>query len=460
MGLATQTTRTTSHTMLSSLVNRLRQKGLGGDIARAAVGSLGIKVGQILLALGTSILLARVLGPESFGIYSYAFTLLLVISLPIHGGIATLVTREIAAGQQREQWGLVRGLMRSALLLTFTYSLLAALVGIIVLLVLHDNLGDAAIKTAIATLILMPVLAFVRLNAGFLGGFRHVLAAQLPDQIIRQLLFFLMVIVCTWFMGDSISPQIAMILHGASAFIALALGLIWFSHIRPLDVRKAVPLYKLKDWLGTLLPLTMIGGMQMINNQFDILMLGPMAGSENVGFYRVAVQGATLVAFALTAVNMAIGPHIARLYAACDHPRLQRMLTLSARVILLVATPIAVTFILFGEPILGWFFGNAYSAAGGALAILCAGQLLNAGAGSAGLLLNMTGHERDTAIGMAIAAVLNIALNLLLIPTYGIEGAAIATALSTTVWNIVLVMRVRARTGLRCTAISFGYKNR
>ncbi|MGH2542589.1 MAG: polysaccharide biosynthesis C-terminal domain-containing protein, partial [Ardenticatenaceae bacterium] len=167
------------------------------------------------------------------------------------------------------------------------------------------------------------------------------------------------------------------------------------------------------------------------------------------------VQGATLVAFTLTAANMVLAPYIAQLYAAGDNTRLQHMVTRGAQVILLTALPVAGTFIFFGEPILASVFGDAYRAGAAALAILCLGQLVNAGAGSVGLILNMTGHERDTAVGVAAAAAANLILNLILIPRFGIEGAAVATAVSLATWNVLLCRRVYRRVGIRSAAFHF-----
>ena len=73
--------------------------------------------------------------------------------------------------------------------------------------------------------------------------------------------------------------------------------------------------------------------------------------------------------------------------------------------------------------------------------------------GSAGQLLNMTGHERDVTKGMAYAAVLNIVLNLSLIPWLGIYGAAIATAISLITQGVLLWRLTATRLKIQCSAI-------
>jgi O-antigen/teichoic acid export membrane protein len=124
----------------------------------------------------------------------------------------------------------------------------------------------------------------------------------------------------------------------------------------------------------------------------------------------------------------------------------------SGRLSLLAALPVAVFLIVLGQPILSLVFGEAYGVGGTALGILCAGQLANAATGSLTLILNMTGHERDTVMGLGSAAIVNVILNLLLIPRFGIEGAAAATAISVAAWNALLLRKLHARLGISSTA--------
>jgi O-antigen/teichoic acid export membrane protein len=72
---------------------------------------------------------------------------------------------------------------------------------------------------------------------------------------------------------------------------------------------------------------------------------------------------------------------------------------------------------------------------------------------SVGFLLNMTGHEQDTARGMTIAAVSNVVLNLLLVPLWGLTGAALASAITLTAWNVLLWLAVRRR--LKINSMAF-----
>ena len=74
--------------------------------------------------------------------------------------------------------------------------------------------------------------------------------------------------------------------------------------------------------------------------------------------------------------------------------------------------------------------------------MLASACLVNALCGSVGLLLIMTGYERKAAAIMGTAALLNIIMNVVLIPLYGTVGAAISTAVSMVAWNLAMLYQV------------------
>jgi O-antigen/teichoic acid export membrane protein len=145
---------------------------------------------------------------------------------------------------------------------------------------------------------------------------------------------------------------------------------------------------------------------------------------------------------------MALAPQVARLYSAGEIQKLQRVITLSTRVVAAFAFPAAVVFIVWGEEIIALVFGDEYVPAAMALTILCLGQLVNASAGSVALVLNMTGNERSTVLGVTIALIVNFMLSIILIPLLGLVGAAIGFSVSLTAWNITLMIMAKNKVGI------------
>ncbi len=102
-------------------------------------------------------------------------------------------------------------------------------------------------------------------------------------------------------------------------------------------------------WLKSSIPFGLTAALQLVNGRTDILALGFFRTDAEIGIYRVATQMAAVVVFALLAVNMTQGPHIAHLFAKGDMKKLQRMITRSAQAIMMFALPVVMVIVFFGE---------------------------------------------------------------------------------------------------------------
>ena len=224
------------------------------------------------------------------------------------------------------------------------------------------------------------------------------------------------------------------------------------------EAPEAEPSYE-RSWLRTALPFMLISGMYVLNARTSLLMLGALGTPTDAGLYQVASRGADFIAMVLLAVNTAFAPTLARLYAQGKGRQLEHTVARSTRTITLVSLPIALGFIFLGNIFLA-LYPSDFLAARATLTILSVGQLINAATGTVAMLLNMTGHERDTALAVGVSAVLNIGLNVLLIPRFGLEGAAAATALGTLVWNVLLSYFVYRRLGFYSLLGVFTFRKR
>jgi O-antigen/teichoic acid export membrane protein len=148
---------------------------------------------------------------------------------------------------------------------------------------------------------------------------------------------------------------------------------------------------------------------------------------------------------------MAFAPTIARLYVQKDFAALQEKATRAAQAILLMALPISLILTVFGRPILS-LSGVEFVVGYPAMAILNLGYILNAAMGTSGYLLIMTKHERAAAVTFASSAAINVAANLIFIPLWGVNGAAIATALSISVVSVVFAILAYRKLAIQPTA--------
>lgn len=434
---------------------RIGDRGsLRAHLIRGAGGSLALKVVSALLSLVVGVLLARALGANQYGIYALALAWLGLLKVPTTLGLPALVTREVAAYSARQDWARLRGLLVRANQVVVGMSfLLILLAGGASWLLARWFEGPQAFATFWLALLLLPLSGLAALRAACFRGLHQVVLGQIPEALVRPVVF-LVLITAAWLPGSRpLTPELAMALQVVAVGVTFLVGAAWLLRRLPREAKSAAPTYDTRTWAISSLPFLVLGGLNLINAQTDIIMLGWFGTTGDVGVYRVAGIGASLSVFALGAANAVLGPTITRLHAEGDMRRLQHLATRSARAILLLSLPATMPLVFFGGPILSTVFGSGYAVGATALAILALGQLLNAGMGSVAALLTMTGNERDTAKGVGLAALFNVALNAFLIPLWGISGAALASVLSLGLWNVLLAAVVHRRLGLHTTAL-------
>jgi O-antigen/teichoic acid export membrane protein len=175
-------------------------------------------------------------------------------------------------------------------------------------------------------------------------------------------------------------------------------------------------------------------------------MIGYYLDEADVGIYRLAFKVATLITFAQFAINSIAAPMFSSFKAKNDLSGLRKMTRNIGYMNLAISTPIFIAILLFPSFVLD-FFGEEFTAGVTPLIILAVGQIINALCGPVMYLLNMTGKEIQARNIIIVASVINIVLNFYFIPLYGLMGAAIATGLSTVVWNVMAVIRIKKEYG-------------
>lgn len=199
--------------------------------------------------------------------------------------------------------------------------------------------------------------------------------------------------------------------------------------------------------LSISLPMLMAATSTFLIGQTGILMLGIFGTETEVGYYAIAIKLATLTTFVLTAVNAMTAPKFSELYHANQMGDLFYVAKKSAKLIFAVITPILLLLLIFGRPLLIFAYGQDFVVAYPALVILIIGQFVNSISGPTGMFLNMTEQQKIYRNIMGVAAVANIGLNFWLIPWLGMNGAAIAAALSLCSWNVAILIYVKRKFG-------------
>jgi O-antigen/teichoic acid export membrane protein len=199
--------------------------------------------------------------------------------------------------------------------------------------------------------------------------------------------------------------------------------------------------------LSISLPMLMTSAMALVIGETGVILLGMFRPEAEVGYYSVAVRMATLTSFMLTAINTMAAPKFSELYHSGNLDELFRVAKKSTRLIFWTSAPILLGLLVLGKPVLWLMYGEEFRGAYPALAFLTLGQFVNSASGSTGAFLNMTGRQRAFRNIVAVAAVMNVGLNLLLIPSLGILGAALAGMATMASWNVAALVFIKRRHG-------------
>ncbi len=442
--------RSGSALVLSLIEGRSGSDSVRGRVLSSMGGLVALRIGFSGLSFLGTVALARILGAEGYGTYSYALAWVLLLGIPAILGTDQLLVREVATSLTRGDWPALRGLLRAANGAVLTSSLTLAALAALGAGLWATHWTSATYQTFLITLILLPVIALTRVRQGTMQGLHQVASGALPEQLIQPALFLGLITGAAW-LGPVVAPA-AMALQVASAAVAFGAG-AWLLHRAiPLPARSAEPIYRWAEWGPSALRLMFVASANVLCGQADTLILGTLKGPEAVGTYSISHRGADFITFIQQAQNTAFASTAAGLFAAGDLARLQAMVTRLTRWMVIGALPLALVMIVFGNYFLR-FYGPQFAGARLTLAIMGTAQFLNVSFGPAILLLTMTGHENDAARAIGFGAVANIILTFLLVPGWGAEGAAVAYGLSVVIWNLWMAAAIYRRLGLHATAL-------
>ncbi len=265
-------------------------------------------------------------------------------------------------------------------------------------------------------------------------------------QVLPQVFTLLLLVLMTVFI-DSKSVPIYALLGGFAVTGAVGWFLMESSFkgkMQPRDIIQPLPV---RSILSISLPMLVTGVLTFIMEEAGVILLGIFRSQAEVGYYAIAVKLAGLTTILLLAVNAMAAPKFSELFHAGNMDALFRVAKKSARLVFWTSTPILIGFALFGRPLLSMLFGASFAVAYPALVLLVLGQFVKAISGSTDFFMNMTGNQTVFRNIMLCSAILNIGLNLLLIPKVGILGAALTAATSLAFWNVVALFSMKRRFG-------------
>jgi O-antigen/teichoic acid export membrane protein len=432
------------------------------SLLKNGAASLFIRGAGTLIAFFLSIYIARLVGAEGFGVYSFVLSGLMILSVPIQAGLPVLAVRECAKTSPEKQSDLIIAMLLFGFKYIVIYSVFISLIIVICNFLVGFN--ELKWKLLASMLLIIPVLATVQFLSGILRGGGQVILGVLPDGILRQG-FQLTLLSTLSLLGVTLGTLIISLLSYALALVFVLSFVIFvvyryyfFGKDSNLNNAKKLCLTKAREWNASLMTLTVIGGVHILLANVDLFLLGVFSTEVAVAEYRVAMQFSLIISFGLTAINQVLQPYLAQISSEKGSEKLQDTAAWSSLVLFMIAVVPSIILLIYGEVLIQASFGLEYTGAAVLLNILILGQLFNTGIGSVGMILNMYGYEAITMKILVISVVVNIILDVLLIPMFGSVGAAISALITVIFWNLVLRIYVRKNMKIESSGILYAFK--
>jgi O-antigen/teichoic acid export membrane protein len=407
-------------------------------LARSSAIALVLQFGGVVMTYLMQVFLARWMGKSDYGLYEYVITWSLLLAVFASLGLPRAVVRLINEYRVQTDWGKLRGVILGSWGLTLLAGLCLSLVGLGVLLAVNHYYPLTVASVLFVGVWMIPLQGLVLLQEDLARGADNIVLAYGPTKVVWPVTVIAGGSLLWYFRHDLDSLTMTWVaIATLSAVLLVQAGLIWWRIER--TVTTAPPVLQPKAWLKISLPLLLYRAFRELLVQTDILMIGSILGATAVGMYSPASKTALWVGFVLQSINLVIAPTFAVLHVTGDREALQKIISIVTKWIFWSASAIAILLIIFAKPILG-IFGPTFGEAHWALKILVIGQLVNALSGSVGNLLSMTGYQNQLMLVSSCVAILNLGLNAIFIPIWNIEGAAMTTAITLSIWNIWLAV--------------------
>jgi len=396
------------------------------------------------------LLIARLYGPTGTGLYALSLTVIGIALIFAKSGITRALLRTVSAHVSTHRWNIVGTIYFAAMKRT----LLTSFAVTICLLLLVPVLSQWVFKKPELdvflywmTLAIYPQVLIV-IYIQCLRACSHIALAM----IIRNISVHLLAIVFLWVAGSYLGMNsIPVSYFGASLLTAMSGWLIWRQILsanpdahRMADVAKS----EVRNFHTSSNTLIWAEVYQTVAKSAPVLVLSIWAESYEVGIFAIALRIMALTGFALDAMNIVVGSKFAAFYEQNEMRKLSRFIRQTFVILFLTAVPMFLILFLAPEWVLG-IFGAEFVAGKYVLLTLCLGYFINIICGPMGLLLVMTGHEKSVRRVASFNAVLVILLCVILIPRFGIMGAAMSMVITMVVRNFATVFLVRYFLGNR-----------
>lgn len=416
----------------------------GGLKIQMLIGLVG-KGAAAVLSFGLTWLIARTYGASGVGLYSVGLTTATIGAALCLAGLEYVLVRAVAIAHGKGTMGVARAAITAAVRQTALLSIIGAAImalssGWVATRWLKEP--EAAPFLLVMSLAI-PILAFTKLASAASRGSGHITISQMIDGPIGtgSAMLGVGILYFTHRSAPLVTPAI---IYCACAAMGAALG---WSVLRKAMARWGSEGDYNERLLAAGLPIMVAALSNMFVDWFATFVLASSASPADAGMFRIAFQITSTLNLLNVAAESIMSPVIAREYQGGDMDRVARLVRRASLGLVALASPLLLLIAVAPGWILG-LFGHEFVDAAMPLRILAFAQAINLLLGPVGMLIIMTHHERwALAYGLG-GAIVSALLCFILIPAYGVMGAAIAVACSSLLRRVAAVFVARYVVGV------------
>ncbi len=393
---------------------------------RSSVTAFCVRVGSAAIALISQVVLARWMGEFQYGVFVLVWLTMIIIGDLACFGLHTTIIRYVPEYAQRRLYDPLRGILFAGRLFAFLSATVIALAGMAALWLLRDRVEPYYLIPFILGFVCLPMIALGAMLDGIARSRTWTMLALTPSYIVRPLLVLLFMTVAHA-AGLPASADVALALSIAATWLTTAGQFLVVGRALGRDIPAGPRDQRLAEWMKVALPIFLVEGFFFLLINVDVLMVGHVLPPEQVAIYFAATKIMALAHFVYFSVKASVAQRYSDLLHGGDRAAFEDFVRASARWTFWPTLLLGLVVLAIGWPLLR-LFGPAFTAAYPLLFILIVGVVARGSVGPAETLLNMTGKQNICALLYAATLGVNVALNLVLIPRFGLTGAAVSTA--------------------------------
>jgi O-antigen/teichoic acid export membrane protein len=404
-----------------------------------------IRVGGAVLAYGSQILFAHWMGTFQFGVYVYVWTWVTLLAGFIDLGMCAAAQRFIPEYTHRNDLERLRGFQSGSRWLALALSSAAAVLGALAVTALQPWLNHYELLPLYIACLALPICGLLQVQSGIARAHNWMNLAQLPTYVFRQLL--MIVAMGAIYLAALPTDAVTATLISTASLWVITLGQFFVLNRKLATKTPPGPkTYEVKTWLNISLPMVAVEGFYLLLTYSSVLLLQLFQSPHDIAVYYAAEKTLALVAFVHYSVAQSTAHKFSHYHVAGDRENLAATLDHAIKLTFWPSLAATVLVLLAGIPLL-WLFGPDFVAGYPLMFIFAIGMLARAAVGPLAAFLNMVGEQRACASTFAGAFVLNVVLCLILIPSLGTMGAAIAISAALVFESVALFVITKRRIG-------------